>query len=113
MPSDSGSLPLRTIAGSPALDADALLRAASPERDAVYRWLLNECRQLRATLIVGLESWGYLLAAPTALNARVGLAVARRRVDRLRKDAAIVTYDMNSANGNTVGMERPSVPAGA
>jgi adenine/guanine phosphoribosyltransferase-like PRPP-binding protein len=106
-------LPLRTVGGSYALDSDALLSQASATRDSVYLWLAEECRRSGASLVVGLESWGYLFAAPTALATNIGLAVARRRVDRLEDDAVVVAYDMNSKSGNTIGMERSSVPKGS
>lgn len=109
----SSFLPLHTVGGIQTLDSEALLARSDASREDVYRWFADECRQADASLVVGLESWGYLFAAPTALAANVGLTVARRRVDRLRDGAAIVTYDMNSVDGNSIGMERGSVPDGA
>ncbi|MDQ2676066.1 MAG: hypothetical protein M3Y34_04600 [Actinomycetota bacterium] len=109
----SGELPLRLVSGRPTLDSEALLASESPLRAQVYAWLADRCRSHEASLVVGLESWGYLFAAPTALVAGAGLAVARRRVDRLGDEAVTATYDMNRARGNAIGMERGAVRPGA
>ncbi|HEU5064144.1 MAG TPA: phosphoribosyltransferase family protein [Solirubrobacterales bacterium] len=109
----SADLPLRFVSGRPTLDSDALLANADPLRAEIYAWLAERCRSNDASLVVGLESWGYLFAAPTALATGVGLAVARRRVDRLGEEAVTMTYDMNRAQGNAIGMERGVVQPGA
>jgi adenine/guanine phosphoribosyltransferase-like PRPP-binding protein len=105
-------LPLRFVGSAATLDTDALLREPDELRDDVYAWLSKECATAQASIIIGLESWGYLLAAPAAVTLGVGLVAARRRVDRLSSDALIVQYDMNNARGHQIGLERTSRLAG-
>jgi adenine phosphoribosyltransferase len=109
----STELPLKFDSGRPALDCDALLSDTGSTRDSVFKWLSSQCEDADPTLVVGLESWGYLFAAPTALSAGLALAVARRRTDRLGPEAVTVTYDMHKSDGNRIGMEHSSVDGGA
>lgn len=107
----SSDLPLRE-ASPPTLDCEALLGSNGPMREQVLAWFAEQCRSVEASLVIGLESWGYLFALPTALTNGIGLAVARRRTDRLSADSVCVTYDMNATKGNSIGMERSSVKPG-
>jgi adenine phosphoribosyltransferase len=100
-------LPLLTR-GSPTLDADSLMRHPDDLREAVYSWLSEECAATDVSLIVALESWGYLLAAPVATHLGLALVVARRKVDRLSGNAVVRSYDMNSTQGHRIGIERAS-----
>ena len=99
-------LPMRNVGGAATLDPDELVRYPDDLREAVYSWLAKECTSSEISLIIALESWGYLLAAPIAVQLGLPLVVARRRVDRLSSDAITRSYDMNSTRGHQIGIER-------
>jgi adenine/guanine phosphoribosyltransferase-like PRPP-binding protein len=113
MPSLHEEVPLRPLGTATVLDSDALLLDPGRPRRAVFAWLEAESRCAGASLIVGLESWGYLFAAPTAVATGVGLATARRRVERLGADAVVASYDTNDDRQRHIGIEPASVGPGA
>ena len=113
MPSPHEEVPLRPLGTATVLDSDALLLDPGRPRRAVFAWLETESRRAGASLIIGLESWGYLFAAPTAVATGVGLVTARRRVERLGADAAVASYDTNDDRQRQIGIEPASVQPGA
>jgi adenine phosphoribosyltransferase len=105
MPSSDAALPMRTVKGRSVLDAQALLAGPTVERSRVFSWLRARCAAHEPSAIAGLESWGYLFAAPVAIALEIGLLAVRRQVEQLGPDAVIDEYDMNHSQGRSVGMQ--------
>jgi adenine phosphoribosyltransferase len=90
---------------SPIIESDPpLFRAAIDAIAGFHRASPPDC-------IVGIESWGFVFAAPVAyvLGSRLCLA---RRPDRLPRDTISATYDMCYAEGRGLALQRDAVRAG-
>jgi|SRR5215471_5802679 len=97
-----GTVRFRDI--SPIIESDPpLFRAAIDAMAGFHRASPPDC-------IVGIESWGFVFAAPVAyaLGSRLCLA---RRPEKLPRDTIGATYDMCYAEGRALAIHRDAIRA--
>lgn len=90
-------------------DISTLLAHAEAWREAIRR-LADEIRPYRPEVLVGIESRGFLLAAPLALELGLGFVMIRKR-GKLPGDIVAHTYDLEYGN-DTIEIQADAIAPG-